>query len=496
MSDSWGSSWSAGSSPCVDGICGTGEWSGALPGDPDNNSILSATATSGGIDVSWTYPINNAFAVIHTRLYRGVTNVFTNAVFQKIVAGNFYYDRIPADEIREYFYWIELVSVNSTVGAPIGPASATPIPAIEGIMQELTGLIDSGVLAQSLRSEIQEIQLLRGDLSAESLTRFQNNEALAEALAEVLSETGEAKAILLEEITQRTNAEEALLSQLNVLAVGMNNNLAAIVEERTVRATAIEAYADSLDVVVSRVDTAAAAIQNEKTTRASADSALSNQITTAQASLGNNLASVQTTLETKITSVDGKKNNLGALYMTKVNVNDVGGGFGIYNNGIYVESGFDVDRFWIGRTLANRVKPFIVDNGVTYIDKARIRNADIDTLKIAGNAVTVPTSATGFGSIPGVYVTLSEPGVIQVAVMCNWTAENLTSCSGFLRAYGGGVGSVEIGVSMPTGYSGSATAFGSFALPAGTHYCTGVSRIVGGDRIISGTHISVLGIKR
>lgn len=56
MSDA-GGSWSVGNSSCVDGVCGTGEWSGALPGDPGNNLTIAANAAYGGYQRILTYPV-------------------------------------------------------------------------------------------------------------------------------------------------------------------------------------------------------------------------------------------------------------------------------------------------------------------------------------------------------------------------------------------------------------------------------------------------------
>ena len=438
MSDAWGGSWSAGNSSCVDGVCGTGEWTGALPGDPGNNSTIAANAAYGGINVSWTYPALNPYAVIHTRLYRGITNNFSESVMQHIVSGSSFFDKIPKEQIRQYFYWIELVSVNSTVGAPIGPASATPLAAIDETLQDLYGRIDDGFLANSLRDKIGTLDILNRDLGAEIVDRIANNEALVAALAAVQSETGEAMSYILNETTERITVDSAMIDQLNVLAVGMNDNAAAIVterlvriddieslasdvnilyttfdentaailDERTARTTADGALATSLSVLAAENDTLGAAIQTEQQARVSADSALSSQITTAQTVLGSNLASVQTNLQSQITTTNGKVTNIGALYTAKVSVNGLVGGFGIYNNGTEVQAGFDVDTFWIGRTASNKTKPFVISGDVVYLDKARIRDADIGTLKIAGNAITVPVSTAynSFTGGAGVYV--------------------------------------------------------------------------------------------
>ncbi|MGO3277809.1 phage tail tip fiber protein, partial [Halomonas sp.] len=67
----------------------------------------------------------------------------------------------------------------------------------------------------------------------------------------------------------------------------------------------------------------------------------------------------------------------GALYTAKVQSGGLIGGFGIYNDGTEVDAGFDVDRFWLGRTNSNKRKPFIMDGDVVYINNAMIRNGSI-----------------------------------------------------------------------------------------------------------------------
>ncbi|WP_433925041.1 phage tail tip fiber protein [Vreelandella sp. 21] len=68
---------------------------------------------------------------------------------------------------------------------------------------------------------------------------------------------------------------------------------------------------------------------------------------------------------------------VGSLYTAKVQSGGLIGGFGIYNDGTEVDAGFDVDRFWLGRTNSNKRKPFIMDGDVVYINNAMIRNGSI-----------------------------------------------------------------------------------------------------------------------
>lgn len=350
--------------PCTDNVCGTGGWAGPLPGDPDNNSVLSAVPAYGGIDLSWTYPNTNPEAVAHIRIYRGTTDNFDWAIQIKIVNGDNFYDRIPANQLRQYFYWIRIISVNGTVGDPIGPATAVPKKLIDETIAELSGKIDVGYLAQSLRGELDEINLLKLGLDKETADRLVNNQTMADALAAVQSETGEALTYIQQEIVHRTEADSALLTTTNSLAVGLGNAAAGLVEEAALRATA--------------------------------DSALSTQITTAKAQLGSDIASVKTEMTTGITQANGKIASIGALWTAKVDVNGMVGGFGVYNDGQFVEAGFDVDRFWVGKSTS-KIKPFIIDNGVTYINNAAIQDGAITNAKIGNDIRSIDFTAGSSG---------------------------------------------------------------------------------------------------
>lgn len=473
-----------------DNVCGTGI--GDIlpkPGDPNNGSALSAVSVFGGINVSWAYPSVNPHAVAYTKLYRGLSNDFANAAELPVVTGSIFFDKIDPVVKTTYYYWIRIVSVNGTIGEIIGPASADAVPIGEETLKRLTGRIDAGYLAQSLKTKLDDIILLHQNLDQEILDRLAHNTALQAALAAVQSNNGQTATYVLNEITERKTADEALVDALNVIAAGMGDNAAAIVEERHVRVTADEAFAQQIttlftttgqntaaiiqeattrttneqstaQVIQQLVSTTnqnssaiqteiitrtnaidllasstqfliaefgqnaasnlAAAISTEATARANADSAIATLITEAESRVNGNVAGVQTTLETKITTTNGKVTAIGALWSAKVTVNGLIGGFGVYNDGRTVEAGFDVDTFWVGRTNSDKVKPFIISGGIVYMDIARIRDADITTLKIAGNAVTIPVTsygggATGSGNwqvINQVSLTLDQPGII------------------------------------------------------------------------------------
>jgi hypothetical protein len=442
-------------SSCVGNTCGTGGWNGPLPGDPDNNIALSARTVFGGVVVSWSYPAINGHAVAHTEVFRGVTNNSAAAVMLDRAGGSSYFDRVNPTTQTQYYYWIEVVSINGTRGARLGPVSAIAQPQSKQTLESLTALIDESLLAQTLKTSISGITLNHLALIKEIEDRLANNKALQDALAAVQGGLDEALTYVLNQTTELRTADSAMVNQINAIAAGLNDNKAAIVEERTVRVGKDEAFAsqvttlftetaDNKAAIISertartdadsamaqdvttlyaRAATNTSAITNERTARANADSALASDITQLSTNVANsfaavnqttsalstkvnatassvttveanlyNVATVQTGMKADVNSLTGQVN---AIWYAKVQVNDLIGGFGIANDGRIVDAGFDVDRFWVGRTGPDRVKPFIISDGIVYINKARIRDADIDTLKIAGNSVISGTYAEG-----------------------------------------------------------------------------------------------------
>lgn len=601
--------------PCLgcdtQGGCGTGTGNWPKPGDPDNNSVLKATPAFGGVDVEWTFPQTNPFAVAHTRLFRAYSSDFSAASLLEIVGGNFFYDKNTSEVPIKYYYWIQFVSVNGTYGDVIGPASAMPKPTIEQMIEMLTGKIDEGVLAQSLKQEIDRIELNAQDIIKEANDRFTANQALTDALAQVQNNVDGAVTYINEEIVNRVEGQDALLKRINTLAVGNGDlaaallteqeariegdkvlardittlyaknsdneagliaerqarvdadsalaseqttikasvgaNTAAITQEATARAnadTALGTRIDQLAVsngnamaaikteelarisadealgqrittmradlvivdgktataqsaadaanaealkaagiadgkgkviiqsaqpnVVDRLpqnlwidttnnantpkrwsgtawlevtdkaakDAAAAAaaakaaadaamaeavkvgagLKTEETVRANADQALASRIDTAEASWGTNLAQAEQRMETKITTVDGKVTQIGALWTAKVAVNGLIGGFGVYNDGQTVEAGFDVDRFWVGRTNTNKRKPFIIENDVVYIDDAAINKLIFSKLRDESGAFIVAN-----GKVQAKYLEVDKI-VVNEAQSANYVA--------------------------------------------------------------------------
>lgn len=350
--------------------CGVGGWGGPLPGDPDNNATIHARAAFGGIDVYWSLPATNPFAVAYTKVWRSVLPDFNTAIVVASVGGDFFYDKNDSTLDTVYYYWIQFVSVNGTVGAEIGPDSAQSRPPIANVIAGLSNDIEESMLSNALRAQLGQISLNQGEIQNEIAVRSSAVANITDALVQVQTNLDDAIAVINQEITSRQDGDSALVQSVNSVAVANANALALIATESDARVTG--------------------------------DAALALQITTAETTFADNLAAVEVGLQTSITTINGELDSIGALYTAKVNVNGLIGGFGLYNDGTTVDAGFDVDTFWVGKTAGDKVKPFIISGGEVFIDQAVINQLTFTKLRDESGSVVVADGKLKADYISGV----------------------------------------------------------------------------------------------
>lgn len=397
---------------CGDNVCGTGGWGGPLPGDPSNNLILTATAAYGGVDVSWTYPTTNPYAVSHVILYRGTSPSFLSATERAIVSSDFYFDRVSTPDIKQYFYWIKVVSINGTEGELIGPSSATPLSRLAELLLELVGSLDASYLTVSLKDKLDKIPLLEAGIANETLARFTETEAIAAALAAAQSETGESIAYVMDELNKKTTTDQSLLAQINLLATSLDTANALIISEQTTRSAADLALANDISLLQSSLESdgvvGSAIITAQSTaTTAAVNVGLKNKTffqddTPVATAIGdiwldtnnNNkilrwdgyfwvdasdtrINSTASTVNTLQTTVDGHTstiaeniesiNGLGAQYTVKINNNGQIAGFGLASTPVngepYSEFTVLANAFKIGSPTGNTTPFAVVDTG-------------------------------------------------------------------------------------------------------------------------------------
>lgn len=385
---------------CTSGSCGTGECgTGLFPpegtvrppvsGDANNTAYIVAIPTLNGVDVKWNLPTVNPRGVSYYEVYRSGNSNFNSASMLGTTGGTVYQDSITIKQDAVYYYWVVLVTLSGISLTPVGPAIARKNSTVADIIEAITGEIDNGVLAGSLKEDIAQITLNRRDLNDEIAARIAGNAELADAFQRVQDGLDQSIAFMYEETQKRIDGDDASIRVINLLAAANQNNTALIEQERIARVNADGALSTTIDRNMAATnDNIAAAVRQEATARTNADTALGQQITTVQSSMNGQIASVEQTMQTQINTVNGKVTSIGALWTARVSVNGLVGGFGIYNNGQTVEAGFDVDTFWVGKTNANKRKPFIIRDGITYIDDALIHSLTFDKLRSSdGNLV-------------------------------------------------------------------------------------------------------------
>ena len=132
---------------------------------------------------------------------------------------------------------------------------------------------------------------------------------------------------------------------------------------------------------------------------------------------------------------------------------------------------------------------------VGAIGTAYIGNAAVQTLNIAGNAVTVPAVGGSSGSEPSVSIWMDSPGVVFVTASVNYLAAAgpAATVSTFISTTYGAGG--YMGISLPSGFSGAITTACAFSCGPGLFSATTASSFPGNYTIGTGT-IMAIGAKR
>jgi hypothetical protein len=357
-------------------ICGTGGWAGPLPGDPDNNVILSASIVFGGIQVSWTYPTVNPYAVAHVLLYRGITNDFNLATLHRVVQGSSYYDQIAPADTATYYYWIKIVSINGTTGELIGPAQAVAQLHTAQVLELLNGQLTESALNTTLQTKIDNIALNEQSIYDEIQARLTDSSSIAAAFSVLESDMSATNALILGEITQRQTALLAEASTRNILAAQLRG---------TYEGTDLASLSSGL-------------LYEERQVRATTDGALATSIST----LGTTVDGHSTSISTQATSING----LEGQYTVKIDNNGYVTGYGLASTPVngtpFSEFAVVADKFSIapvatdagaadGSPFFHLTSPTTI-GGVsvpagTYMKSAFIHDASITNAKIAAATI-------------------------------------------------------------------------------------------------------------
>lgn len=340
-------------------------------------------------------------------------------------------------------------------------------------------------LASSISGLTARVGGVESSILNEAQARVDGDSANANQINGIALRTGSIEADLTEFKTVTADNFTAALGVIDQKILQFNNTTvqAGFSAEQQARINADNAITNAVNSQFSVVNNNVAIIDSKATTAANQAASAVSQVNTLQTRVNNVSASVQTEQTARVNA----DNSLFAQYSVKIDANNVVSGFGLSSTGPTdnPSSAFIIraDRFAIASPSRSGFSltptavelPFIVTtttqiiNGVsvppgTYIrnayiqngviDNAKIGNAaittakiadlSVDTLKIAGDAVTVPVAASG--STGQIGTNTSQVSIFSASAPV--TKRNLIVANGRTVFAGGDINTSRYSVSL------------------------------------------------
>lgn len=358
-------------------------------------------------------------------------------------------------------------------------------PAYNSILQQIKDVAFNDIAER--RQNLLQIDLFKNiyqnvaAIYSESVTRLTADEAFTQQLNVQISRIDTNESSILNESITRANADTVLASDISDISARLNNfggsGVTAEVRLTQVDQARIDgdaALGIRIDTVEVDVDDNTAAINAEAIARADADSAIAANVTTVTARLDNAGGSGVTVEQAFVAQADDIT-GLQGQYTLRINANNRVSGFGLAVDGSG-ESEFAIlaDRFLVTDPANNSVTgyPFQVVGGAVYIRKAfiqtitadqittgefittsaqladaiistaKIGDLQVDTIKIANNALTVPYLATapggGFTPLSGEvtlvetpFIDIGSPGQQATCLISYFSTAHTSSLAGY-----------------------------------------------------------------
>ena len=331
-------------------------------------------------------------------------------------------------------------TATTSLASKIDTVSAANAGTAAAVQNEITARTTAtNALASSITTVAASTAANTAAITSEQTARTNTESALATSINTVVASTAANTAAIVSEKTARTTADSALATSITTVVATTAANTAAITSEQTARSTAVSALADWITTVAASTATNTAGVTSEQSARATADGALSTRIDTALASANGATAAVQVTSKA-LAETNG---NLSALHTIKTQVTAAGKtymagiGIGVEVNGTTVESQILLSAqrvAVVNEDTGGLTVPFAIQGGQVFINeafianasitKAKIGDAQVETLKIGANAVTVPLAQTFYGTTEGnngasavatASIYIDQPGMVFAA---------------------------------------------------------------------------------
>lgn len=341
------------------------------------------------------------------------------------------------------------VTSRETLAATVGQNTA----AIQ-TEQTARASADSG-LAQQISTLQTKVNGNTAAIQNEAKARADADTAEVSARQALQTKVNENTSAIQTETEARVNADSGLSSQISTLQTKVNNNTVAIQDEAKVRAEADKAEADARITLSGKVEDTSAAIQEEQRLRIEGDKASASAITqmkaqidedikaavkketdarvTSESAIVRDVSTIQTTLRDPRTgkgliasvqqnaqAIANTNGTLETKYTLKLDSNGYVVGYQLYNGGDSKSTfTLSADSFVVAKPGSTNPRQMLVYDSASgmlvlnslMVNRAAIKDASVDTLKLAGRSVTIPV---GYNDFSGISWGTNNSGVVGV----------------------------------------------------------------------------------
>ncbi|EOC0033621.1 DUF1983 domain-containing protein [Cronobacter sakazakii] len=257
------------------------------------------------------------------------------------------------------------------------------------ITEETTSRVeaDKAIASQITRLEARLNDDIAAALTEEQEARATADETLLRQITALKAQTDEnVKAAISVETKARTDADSALATQISTLKSQTAQDIqAAVAAETKARTDADSALSGQITSLQAQTKDISAAVTSESSARANADGALGSRIDTLKASVDGHTATIQQQAQ----AIADTNKKVSTAWTLKMETAASGGqryvagiALGIDTTGL---SQFLVqaDRFGLVNSVNGRITtPFVVENGVAYMNGAYIKDGTITHAKV------------------------------------------------------------------------------------------------------------------
>lgn len=260
-----------------------------------------------------------------------------------------------------------------------------------------TSLDQLGARVGDNESKIEDVRTATADLDSATATRFSGMETR-------VGDTETSISLLQSAVNDGSTATATSLDQLGVrITSEQGAREAAIQTEQQARANGDGVLSGRIDTISSEINAPGtglrSVIQNVQQTAADNDGARAQEITSLQSRLNNVGGQVGASIENRMSTLANIDGKLQSAWTIKVQ-QDVNGQQYVAGGGLVMENGLSsiswlADSFRIMAAGQSPKQVFYADGNGVRIDNATIGTAAINTLQIAGNAITANQVVTG-----------------------------------------------------------------------------------------------------